>query len=90
MCFRPAAVELKKNCPKCGTENDQSAEVCSQCGEALPASPFAGAVPGAPGTPAGAPAAPGTPAGAPAAPGTPSAPKAPGAPAPGAPGTPSK
>lgn len=74
MCFRPAAVELKKNCPECGTENDQSAEVCAKCGAALPASPFLGApgvAPGAPGTPGGS---------APAAPGAPSGPKAPGAP----------
>lgn len=71
MCFRPAAVELKKTCPECGAENDSTATACSECGASLPDSPF-GAAPGAPGAP-GAPKAPGVP-GAPAAPGVPKAP----------------
>ena len=86
MCFRPAAVEIKKTGPECGAENEPTASTCEQCGAELPASAF----PPAPGAP-GAPSVPGKP-GAPSAPGVPvmsSAPKAPGAPsAPGAPGTP--
>lgn len=86
MCFRPAAVEIKKTCSECGAENEPTASTCEQCGAELPASAF----PPAPGAP-GAPSVPGKP-GAPSAPGVPgmsSAPKAPGAPsAPGAPGTP--
>ena len=77
MCFRPAAVEIEKTCPKCGAKAESSETVCPSCGADLPAGP---AMPGAPGVP-GAPAAPGVPGapGAPAAPGMPGAPKAPGA-----------
>ncbi len=71
MCFRPAAVEIKKTCPACGEESDSAAEVCARCGATLPASVFG--APGAPGSP-GVPGAPGKPV--PAAP--PGAPKAPG------------
>ncbi len=39
MCFRPPVAEkAKKKCPKCQTLNPPEAEVCSQCGEALPKS----------------------------------------------------
>ncbi len=37
MCFRPPeAQKLENKCPKCETVNLPEAEVCSQCGEALP------------------------------------------------------
>ena len=78
MCFRPAAVEIKKNCAECGAENESSATVCVEGGAKLPASPFGGGVPGAPGAP-GVPGAPGRP-GVPGAPSAPAAPGAPGAP----------
>ena len=62
MCFRPAAVEIKKTCPECGAENEPTASTCEQCGAELPASAFPPA-PGAPGAPSvpGKPGAPGTP-----------------------------
>jgi hypothetical protein len=69
MCFRPVAIEMKKNCPKCGVENAQSATVCKECGTELPVGP---PLPGASGVPK-VPAAPGMP-------GAPGAPKVPGAP----------
>ncbi len=75
MCFRPAAVEIKKNCAECGAENESSATVCVECGAKLPESLFGGGVPGAPGVP-GTPGRPGIP-GAPAAPGAPGTPKPP-------------
>ncbi len=37
MCFRPpVAAKQEKKCPKCETMNPPEAEVCSNCGEALP------------------------------------------------------
>ena len=35
MCFRPAAVEIKKTCPECGAENEPTASTCEQCGAEL-------------------------------------------------------
>lgn len=70
MCFRPAAVEIDKTCPKCGAKAGASEKVCPKCGATLPAGPAMPGVPGVPGAP-GAPKAPGVP-------GAPAAPKAPG------------
>ena len=82
MCFRPAAVDTGKKCPKCGAENDFLVEACKECGEKFPAAPKFTAPPGA----MSAPGQPGMPA-APGAPGMPSAPRPPGAPsAPKSPG----
>ena len=68
MCFRPADVNIEKDCPQCGAKNPFAAVSCSKCGATLPASisiPGAGApgaakAPGAPGM-SKAPAAPGVP-----------------------------
>lgn len=72
MCFRPAAVEIDRTCPKCGAKAGPSETACLQCGADLPSS---SAIPGVPGV-HGAPGAPGVPA-APGAPGAPGMPKAP-------------
>ena len=48
MCFRPAAVEIDKTCPKCGAKAQMSDKVCPECGAELPEGP---AMPGAPGAP---------------------------------------
>lgn len=81
MCFRPAAVTSDKTCPKCGTVNDPSAEMCSACGANLPITQTFPGAPGAPGAPEvpGASGNAGTP-GAPVAPKSPAPPKVPGAP----------
>ena len=76
MCFRPAAIEVDKTCPKCGAKNGPMDTTCKECGADLPSGPSAPGAPGAPGAPK-APGAPGAPA-APGAPGAPAAPKAPG------------
>jgi len=76
MCFRPPEIGMRKKCPACGAENDDSDMVCTACGEMFPEA----AIYGAPGAP---PAAPPRAAGAPPAP-----PRAPAGPPPAPPRSP--
>jgi hypothetical protein len=79
MCFRPpSAVKKEKRCPKCGSSNLPTAEVCKDCGTVLPKVLPPGMRAPAPGAPAGGAVPPPQPPEPPKAP--PAAPKAPLAP----------
>ena len=70
MCFRPSTMDVKKKCPKCGFENEQSQKICVECETELPENALDKlAALGAPGVP-----------GAPSVPGVPKAPSVPSAP----------
>lgn len=59
MCFRPAAIGMVV-CPKCGANNLETAETCTECG--VPLSKDGSTTAAAPGVPAPGVPAPGVPA----------------------------